>query len=369
MKARRFLICVLLLSLLAIPRLEAMPHASPAPMPGNQPGGEAQAQRPAGEERALLQGLRAAQPCLERTGQAGGVQFTFAITADMRLYSGPGTYDTPQFFRGACEAINSLGGTAFMVSPGDIDPPAGVEWTIEQYLGQDYLWYPVVGNHESETAEDMEWLRAYDYDANGETPPNIVNVGPAGCEETNYSFDYENSHFVVLNEYCDGTNDIGADGDVVDALYDWLVTDLAATEQSHVFVFGHEPAYPQPDADVGRLRHEGDSLNAHPVNRDRFWNLLRDEAVVAYICGHTHNYSAVQVDGVWQLDAGHARGLGDTGAPSTFILVYVHDESVRFEAYRDDASGGTYALVHSGYLTGASHAYFPLVIRSSLKQE
>ncbi len=304
-----------------------------------------------------------AQQLLQQDGSTG--QFTFAITADMRGYSGPGSYDTAQFFRGANEAIASLGSGAFMISPGDIDPPAGVQWTIKQYLGENYLWYPVVGNHEAETSEDMEWLRTYDYDPNGGTPPNVVNVGPAACEETTYSFDYGNSHFVILNEYCDGTSDTGTDGDVVGALYDWLVADLNATDKAHVFVFGHEPAYPQPDADNGRERHMLDSLNQHPGNRDRFWNLLREKEVAAYICGHTHNYSAVDIDGVWQLDAGHARGMGDTGARSTFILVHVDFGLVSFETYRDDANGGPYTLTDTSVLKG-SRICLPLTIRVAI---
>jgi len=295
--------------------------------------------------------------------ESNGRQFTFVVSADMRKYSGSGWYDTQQYFRGACKAIAALGGGAFMVSPGDIDPPGDVEWTIKQYIGQDYLWYPLVGNHEAETAADMAWLRAYDYDPNGDTPPNVINSGPPGCEETTYSFDYGNSHFVALNEYCDGISDTGTDGDVVDALYSWLVDDLNATDKRHIFVFGHEPAYPQPDADSGRLRHLGDSLDGHPANRDLFWNLLKDKGVVAYICGHTHSYSAVAVDGVWQLDVGHARGLGDTGAQSTFVIIRVDGDVVTFEAYRDDAHGGSYALAHGGMIAGA-RIYLPVVTRT-----
>jgi hypothetical protein len=303
---------------------------------------------------------------LRGQAQEGGGGFTFAVTADMRQYSGPGQYDTSQYFRGACEAVNALGGGAFMVSPGDIDPPAGVEWTIKQYIGQNYLWYPVVGNHEAETPADMEWLRQYDYDPNGSTPPNIVNTGPPGCEETTYSFDYGNAHFVVLNEYYDGTSDTGTDGDVVDSLYNWLADDLTATSQTHIFVFGHEPAYPQPDADNGRERHMTDSLNKYSTRRNRFWNLVRDNGVVAYICGHTHNYSAVEIDGVWQLDAGHARGVGDTGARSTFILIRVDGGLVKFETYRDDANGGIYDLVQRGVLAPRLRVHLPLAVQSGL---
>lgn len=307
---------------------------------------------------------------------AQGSPFTFVVSADMRQYAGPGTYDTAQYFRGAVEAIDSLGAGAFMVIPGDLDPTTGVHWTLTSTLGLDYLWYPVVGNHElpgagfeSYYGANMDWLRSYDYDPNGVgVPPDIVNVGPAGCPETTFSFDYENVHFVVLNEYCDVGGDTDTDGDVPDHLYDWLVADLTAMTQTHVFVLGHEPAYPQPDADNGRLRHQNDSLNKYAANRDRFWNLLKDQGVLAYICGHTHNYSVVQIDDVWQLDTGHARGAGDLGAASTFLMIHVDGDSVTFDAYRD-IHDGVYDyddIVHNGTLaqpTALELASFAAVAR------
>ncbi|MGQ9466785.1 MAG: metallophosphoesterase family protein [Anaerolineae bacterium] len=288
---------------------------------------------------------------------SGDRAFTFAITADMRLYSGPGVYDTPRYFRGACEAI-ATHGPALMVSPGDVDPPEGVLWTITRTLGADFPWYPAVGNHEVETPEDMDWLRRYgaSLTAPDGTP---VRPGPPGCPTTTYAFDYENAHFVILNLYCDAAGDAVTDGDIPDHLYRWLASDLAATDRAHVFVFGHEPAYPQPDAHTGRKRHMEDSLNAHPARRDRFWNLLRERGVRAYICGHTHNYSAIQVDSVWQLDVGHARGMGDPEVPSTFILVRVDGPSVVFETYRDFGSG--YVLADSGVLAVPFTLYLPAV--------
>jgi len=276
--------------------------------------------------------------------------FVFVVTNDQRQYTGPGVYDTCEYYRGACEAIDAVGEGVFMFVPGDLDPTVNTEWTISNVLGASYLWYPVVGNHElpgqgteASYGANMAWLRSYDYDANGlGNPPDIVNTGPSGCPETTFSFDYENAHFVVLNEYCDVGGDTATDGDVPDHLYNWLIADLAATSQPFVFVIGHEPAYPQPDEDTGRLRHVGDSLDGHPGNRDRFWDLLVAEGVTAYICGHTHNYSAVRLDengviggsGVWQIDAGHARGVGDTGAPSTFVRVIVDGGYVTYQTYR-----------------------------------
>jgi hypothetical protein len=201
----------------------------------------------------------------------------------------------------------------------------------------------------------MTWLRAYNYGA--------VKPGPSGCPETTYSFDYGNAHIVMLNEYCDTAGDTATVGDIPDHLYNWLVADLNATHQENIFVIGHEPAYPQPDADNGRLRHESDSLNQYAADRDRFWNLLKSKRVVAYICGHTHNYSLVKINGLWQMDVGHARGLGDTGARSTFSLVHVDGSKTTYETYRDDQNGGSYTLQYSGVLANWEHIYLPALIK------
>ncbi len=273
--------------------------------------------------------------------QLNAKPFSFALSADMRDCAGSGNFDNSQYFKGVCEAIVKAGAGAFMIIPGDVDPQQEtVQWTIEQYIGKSYPWYLAVGNHEAETPADMKWLRGYN--KNGNSLPSIVNSGPQGCKETTYSFDYENTHFVIINEYYDGQNDAGTDGDIVDALYEWLAADLAMTKKQHIFVIGHEPAFPQPDVDNGRERHVGDSLDEHPANRDRFWKLLSDRGVVAFICGHTHNHSAVNIDGVWQIDVGHARGKADTGAPSTFLIVQIAGDKrkdIKFIAYRDIHDG------------------------------
>ncbi|MBD3386600.1 hypothetical protein GF407_16975 [candidate division KSB1 bacterium] len=262
--------------------------------------------------------------------------FSFSVTADIRQYAGS-DYHTADYYKGACDQIAAKGPGNFMLCMGDMDPVLNIHWTVETVLGSDYTFYPVVGNHDIERDSDLLWLR--NHNANGNTLPNIVNPGPPGCEETTYSFDYQNVHFVVLNQYFDGTSDRGTNGDVVDALYLWLEDDLDNTTRQHIIVCGHEPAYPQPDQDNGRARHLNDSLNEHEENRDRFWNLLSEYRVAAYFCGHTHNFSAIKIDNVWQLDAGHARGQGDTGAPSTFFLVHVNGDSIRLNVYRDTHDG------------------------------
>lgn len=276
--------------------------------------------------------------------------FSFAVTCDQRNFAGAGKYDTIDYYRGACEAIRDLGTTSFMVSPGDIDRVSDVAWTMSEVLGADYPWYPVVGNHElpgqgfeTYAGENMAFIRNLD--------KGVVNPGPVNSEETTYSFDRGIVHFIVLNEYANASSDTATDGVINDHIYNWLVNDLNANTQPYVVVFGHEPAFPLPDMDNGRLRHEYDSLNQYEPERDRFWNLLVENNVVAYICGHTHNYSAENINGVWQIDAGHARGLGDTGAMSTFCIIDVVGDSMTLKTYRKDVGAPAYTITHMVELT------------------
>jgi hypothetical protein len=268
--------------------------------------------------------------------------FSFEVTCDMREFAGP-EYQTSKYFMGTCEAIQDIGKGSFMVSPGDIDPPQYVYSTIKKFLGNDYLWYPEVGNHEAETPEDMKWLREW----GSKDIPNLVRRGPQNCEETTYSFDFENSHFVIINQYYDGISDTGTDGDVCDSLYIWLKKDLESNSKPTIFVFGHEPIISIPDADNGRYRHQGDNLDAHPDNNHRFQKLLKVYKVKAYICGHTHGFSYSKINGLWQIDAAHCRGIGDRGARSTFLKVWVGDEDCWVDVYRDDGNGGPYSLTRT----------------------
>ncbi len=109
--------------------------------------------------------------------------FSFDVAADMRGYAEP-EYRSSEYFQGVCEAIKEVGRGKFMISPGDIDPPYHVNKTIQEILGEDYFWYPVLGNHEVETEEDMLFLNSY----LSSDIPNLVNEGPENCEKTMYSF-------------------------------------------------------------------------------------------------------------------------------------------------------------------------------------
>lgn len=276
-------------------------------------------------------------------------RFSFVVNGDTASHAGSGEMDTSQYFRGMAESIAALPDVRFLITAGDTTPPGDTRWTMDQYLGKDFLWFPAVGNHELNFA-DLNWLHEYNYDPNGSEEPNLVNKGPSGCEETTYSFDYLNAHFAVINVYCDVGDEMRTDGAIVDHLYEWLKADLETTQKEHIFVIGHEPAYPQPDASAGIIRHEGDSLDKYPVTRDRFWSLLKQYHVTAYITGHTHSYSVVNIDGVWQVDTAHSMGARTQSTRSTYIVFQVLGSTVSYDAYRVNNLTDQYELVDSGFL-------------------
>ena len=263
-------------------------------------------------------------------------RFSFDIAVDMRSYTPP-DHPGPDYFLGVARAIRDTGRGDFMLSPGDCDPPDRVKAVIDQVFGKDYPWYPVVGNHEIEEPANMVWLR--NYNAGGRKLPGIVRPGPSGAVETCYSFDHQNAHFAVVNQYFDGLHDDVKGGALSDALFNWLAEDLAATKKPLVFVVGHEPHVVIPDMDSGAVRHRGDSLDADETGNHRFWSLLRKHHVTAYLCGHTHCTSVSRINGMWQIDAGHARGRSADKSMSSFIKIWVEGQSVRCDVYRCENPG------------------------------
>jgi hypothetical protein len=263
--------------------------------------------------------------------------FEFYVAADMRNYLGP------QEFQGALNAINNLGPGSFLLLPGDIDPPDAVAAAIGSVMGSDHLWVPVIGNHEAETGSDMVFLETC-YTGLKDVLPGY-EPGPVNDGGSCFSFSVGSIRIVVINQYSTGEGPASfLAGSVKDELYAWLESQLVGLVEQYLLVVGHEPAYPQPDALSGRLRHEDDSLNAFPAERDRFQALMEAEGVDAYLFGHTHNQSTLNAGSVLHIDAGHARGIADRGAPSTFLRVAEFLDRVEIMVYRSN-DGMDYVLI------------------------
>jgi len=160
--------------------------------------------------------------------------------------------------------------------------------------------YEVMGNHDRTGGgkADELWQKVF------ELPQN----GPEGYKELAYSFDFENSHFVVLNTE-------KPDEHIVDKKQrDWLEKDLADNKKDNTFVFFHEPAYP-----VSSKIDE--SLDVEKSDRDALWKILKDKKVTAVFNGHEHINSRRKVDGVYQFVIGNTDSF-DHDLPKAGVAEY-----------------------------------------------
>ncbi len=284
--------------------------------------------------------------------------WSFTVAGDMRRYI---YYDDIHGWDHACRAMATEGAGEFLVSPGDLDqqyssnPGDFAFQIVDQEIASGFPFFPGVGNHEFDDLNTMNAIRNFNhggiyYD---------VNPGPPGSENTTYSWDHGDAHFVMLNECFDGSYDLGAaNGNWNPVLDAWFIADLEANARPIIFVFGHFPAFPQPDRDTGLSMHTDDTdfnMANNGAYRDALWNILVDHNVTAYVCGHSHVSSAVNIEGVWQVDFGHARGPRDQTwhGPSTFLRFNVGDDfSVNLETWRQPYTSGAgneapYTLWHT----------------------
>ncbi|MBI4677717.1 MAG: metallophosphoesterase [Elusimicrobia bacterium] len=165
--------------------------------------------------------------------------------------------------------------------------------------------YPGIGNHEV-------WVPGGDK-AFLEVFPELPANGPEGEKGLTYSFDFRGVHFVMLD-----TAGGHADGEkgVRGLPLDWLRADLNAARErgaKRFFAFGHDPAFPVGPGHIGdslpRLGRKRLFRDLDPSGlkaRDAFWDLLRENRVTAYVCGHEHLNAVESVRGVAQVVAGAA---------------------------------------------------------------
>lgn len=212
-------------------------------------------------------------------------EFTFAVISDFRHHYAPLTR--------AMSFIDQRGADLVVVG-GDQDPiernyrdvfvPFGFGLDPDRPPNRQRLYF-VIGNHDSPPLGEPFFREklASSYPDNG--PPGA----PPG---TVYSFDRGLVHFVITNQYWGDP-----EGGYTREQLTWLSRDLAASRRPYKFVFGHEPAFPA-------RRHVGDSLDQDPARRDEFWDILVENGVGAYFCGHTHYYNITRRRGVHQIDSG-----------------------------------------------------------------
>jgi hypothetical protein len=151
---------------------------------------------------------------------------------------------------------------------------------------------PTPGNHEvlsahgkpaNASAEQIftEVMQPYIKNNNGPLIGGLDSLQTDQSELT-YSFDYKNTHFVMLN-----TDDVDKESRIP---YHWVINDIKDAKQrgaEHIFALGHKPAYPYPGED---------GLDVYPNERDSFWLALEAVHSEAMFAAHNHIYYRAQPD-------------------------------------------------------------------------
>lgn len=184
--------------------------------------------------------------------------------------------------------------------------------------------YELMGNHDRTDKEksDAAWQNFFNLPANG----------PAGYSELVYSFNFKNSHFVVLNSEKPSENMIS------DAQRAWLEQDLNKNKQANTFVFFHEPAYP-----VSSKIDE--SLDAKPKERDALWNILSSHKVTAVFNGHEHIASRRKIGSLYQFVFGNTDSFNhDAPKPGMAEYSYVGQTAGVVEVDGQKITVNTYSV-------------------------
>lgn len=188
--------------------------------------------------------------------------------------------------------------------------------------------YEVMGNHDKSEGNkaDTIWQKTF-----GNLPSN----GPSGFSKSVYSFDFENTHFVVLNSEKPEENIIDNNQ------RNWLEQDLNSHKKEHTFVFFHEPAF-----QTSIVSKHG--LDAKPSERDALWAILAKHRVDAVFNGHDHIYTRSSYEGVYQIVIGNTDsdnldiaqpGLSEYSySGKSYIIVSVNGQKINVSLYSVDGN-------------------------------
>ena len=200
-------------------------------------------------------------------------QWSFAFLADSRDLSGSvGVYT--QGLLAIAQHIASKNPNLVLVG-GDLINGSGSASVPKQYTN--WFWamqpiynagipvYPVRGNHELNGDPTAVYWQRY-------IGTNLPQNGPVGEVGMTYSFCTNDALIVGLDEYVTYYR----------INYSWFTNQLATNSYSHLFVFGHAPAF---------AAQHSSTLALYPADRDRFWSAIGSVHGRIYLCGHDHFYN------------------------------------------------------------------------------
>src|SRR6266478_3846556 len=245
------------------------------------------------------------------------VAYSFVFMGCNRVFKGdksvnnPSTANLAQLLRSFTEIAALKPRPRFVVFTGDL--VLGLTSDLSELTSQLQAWVDVYrnsdlghnskiqlialpGNHESLVGEkgsqksnpgaEAVWLTVMQPFIAGNNGPGIG--GPDNLQsdqsQLTYSFDFRDSHFVMLN-----TDPFGA---VATVPINWIHQDLAAAagdaHLKHTFVLAHKQAFTPANADSEQ------ALDSNPDLRNQFWDELNNAGVGYYLVAHAHLWRASQ---------------------------------------------------------------------------
>ncbi len=187
------------------------------------------------------------------------------------------------------------------------------EYDRSPLAGSGTVLIPVPGNHEVQNAKkiayaaaERTWLRVMGpdlapYAGNGPAAGGADGLATDQGSLT-YSFDYKNTHFLLLD-----TDPVGRDWTVP---VKWIASDLdraAKRQAKHIIAIGHKPAFAAPQVATDGLGHGVTATVNYDALRDEFWGALEEHHAEAMISAHNHVYLRQQphAGGTWQVISGN----------------------------------------------------------------
>jgi 3',5'-cyclic-AMP phosphodiesterase len=167
--------------------------------------------------------------------------------------------------------------------------------------------YAAMGNHDNIGDKGGKaWQDAFNFPTNG----------PSGYSELTYSFNFKNSHFVVLDSDSSDLHEINSEQRT------WLEKDLAANKKDNTFVFFHEPAFPVSSK-------VGESLDKNPEERNALWQIFDKHNVTGVFNGHEHIVSRRKIGNIYQFVFGSTDSF-DHDLPDPGVAEYANQGQGRF---------------------------------------